>query len=241
MRIAVISDIHGNLDAMQPVLADIDAVGVDQIICLGDCVGYGAESDQVVHHVRARQIPTVAGNHEMAVTGQTSLDWFNPTARKSLQKTMTLLSPETMDFLNKLPTSLVLSSCRFVHGYPPDSTEIYLFQQGIDSLKQTLASMQERICFVGHTHDLEIVRYRDGKVERDLLDMGEIKLESVDRYIINVGSVGQPRDGDNRAKYAVYDQENETVVIKFIPYDIAAAANKIIHAGLPEAHANRLW
>jgi diadenosine tetraphosphatase ApaH/serine/threonine PP2A family protein phosphatase len=115
-----------------------------------------------------------------------------------------------------------------------------LFQKGIYELNKTFESMAERICFVGHTHDLEIVRYDNGKVDRNLLYKGQTKLEPSNRYIINVGSVGQPRDGDSNAKYVLYDPEQELITLRYIDYDIASAAEKIIKAGLPHAHAERL-
>ncbi len=241
MLIAIISDIHGNMDALNKVLADIDAADADQIVCLGDCIGYGAEPEEVVREIIRRNIPTVAGNHEMAVTRNARLEWFNPNARRSLEKTISMLSTQSRDFLRRLPDHRIVAGCRCVHGYPPDSTHTYLFQKGIHELKKTFETMDERICFVGHTHDLEIVRYAHGKVDRNLLYMGETRLEPSHRYIINVGSVGQPRDGNNKAKYVLYDPDKGLITTQFIEYDFASAAAKIIKAGLPRAHAQRLY
>jgi predicted phosphodiesterase len=241
LRLAIISDIHGNMEAMRNVLADIDTLHIDDIVCLGDCIGYGPDPEAVITEIRRRQIPTIMGNHEQAVCNPHQLEWFNPLAQKSLRMTLSMLSEPSMDFIRHLPISLVVSQCICVHGYPPDSVRTYLFQKSPEALKQTICAMAQAVCFVGHTHDLEIVSYDDRRLERRVLEQGAIDLDPKHRYIINVGSVGQPRDGNNNAKYAVYDPQRTTLEIRFIPYDIASTAAKIKAAGLPENHARRLW
>jgi len=241
MRLAVLSDIHGNNDALQPVLADLDACGADCIVCLGDCVGYGPEPDAVVRAIRDRSIACIYGNHEAAVIETSHLNWFNHLARRSLEKTIGMLSPESLAFIKALPASLVVGDCRCVHGYPPESAKTYLFEKSLPELKATLETAAERVCFVGHTHDLELVSYCGGVAARGVLHRGITRLDTKARYIVNVGSVGQPRDGDNRAKYVIYDQADQIVEVRCVSYDIAATAAKIIAAGLPKTHADRLW
>ena len=242
MRVAIISDIHGNLDAFRQVLNDIEASSIDAIVCLGDNVGYGPEPEQVIRQVRNRNIPCVMGNHEQAVLDRRCLDWFNTAARKSLQKTMTLLSEDSINFIRGLESSLVIYQSRFVHGFPPDSTDTYLFQASKDTLKQSFSEMKERFCFVGHTHKLKLIGF-DGKVSQHIpLKKGIVKHFHKDRkYIVNVGSVGQPRDGDNNAKYVIWNTSENSLEVRFVPYDIAAVVSKIIAAGLPKVHADRLW
>jgi predicted phosphodiesterase len=242
MKVAIISDIHGNLDAFRQVLNDIDASGIDAVICLGDNVGYGPEPEQVIRQVRNRNIPCVMGNHEQAVLDRGYLDWFNPAARKSLQKTMPLLSEDSINFIRGLKSSLVIYQSRFVHGFPPDFIYTYLFQASKDTLKQTFSEMKERLCFVGHTHKLKLIGF-DGKVSQHiLLKEGIVKHLHKDRkYIINVGSVGQPRDGNNNAKYVIWNTSEGSLEVRFVPYDIAAVVSKIMAAGLPKVHADRLW
>jgi predicted phosphodiesterase len=126
MRIAIISDIHGNLDAFNQVLADIDRSDVDEIICLGDNIGYGPEPDQVIKTIEARQISSVIGNHELAVIQPKFLKWFNPIARKSLEKSLPLLSDQSLSYISKQKSYFVTHGCRFVHGFPPDSALIYM-------------------------------------------------------------------------------------------------------------------
>ncbi len=241
MKLAVISDIHGNFEALQKVLADMNTVDIGDIVCLGDCIGYGPEPEQVLAEVIKNNIPTTLGNHEMAVCNSQYLKWFNPNARTSIEKTMTMLSGASTRFIQSLPCSHVVGHCRCVHGYPPDSVREYLFQKAPHALIKTFKAMSESICFVGHTHDLELVHFDGRQVERWPLKQGIMSLDTQYQYIINVGSVGQPRDGDNSAKYAIYDTERHELEIRFVAYDIAETVAKIKAAGLPESHANRLW
>jgi predicted phosphodiesterase len=241
MKIAVISDIHANMAAFEKVLEDIEANAIDEIICLGDCIGYGPEPEQVVSEIRRRQIPTIIGNHELAAFKKNHLDWFNPLARNSLEKSISLLSRESLDFIQHLPYCLVSEACRYVHGYPPKSARTYLFQKAPFQLVKTFNNMAERICFVGHTHDLEIIQFDGRQVERWPLSEGERQLDPTFHYIINVGSVGQPRDGNNHAKYLIFVPDRNLIDVRFVAYDIAITVAKIKAAGMPEAHARRLW
>ncbi len=241
MRIAILSDIHGNLEALQKVLADVDASKVDEIACLGDCIGYGPDPEAVIAEILKRRIPTIIGNHEMAVCDATHLQWFNPMARRSLETTLTMLSADSIAYIKQLPYSLVTHGCRCVHGFPPDSAQQYLFQKSTHELKQAFAAMVEPICFIGHTHDLEIIRHDGRNLKRGPLREGITHLVPGDRYLINVGSVGQPRDGTNHAKYVILDKDRAHVETRFIPYDIRLTAARIKAAGLPETHARRLW
>ena len=241
MRLAVISDIHGNFDAFQQVLADIAKSGIDEVISLGDNVGYGPEPELVIQQIRARPIPSVQGNHELALKDPKYLNWFNPSARKSLVKTRSLLSDESLRYIKKFEPFLISHDCRFVHGFPPDSPLIYMFQASEQSKIEVFEKSAERLCFIGHTHTLQLIGYDGRQLEYHDLPEGLTGLVQEKKYIINVGSVGQPRDADNNAKYVIWDSVNDTIDIKFIPYDIASVVKKIQDAGLPEEHANRLW
>ena len=241
MRLAVISDIHGNMDAFEQVLADITRSDVDNIISLGDNIGYGPEPDLVVKTVQARNIPSVVGNHELAVAKPKYLDWFNPVARESLEKTIKLLSDLSIRYILKQNTHLVSFGCRFVHGFPPASALLYMFQVSDHRKKQIFDKLDERICFIGHTHTLEMISYDGNRVKYHPLIKGINHLSEDQKYILNIGSVGQPRDGDNRAKYVIWDSSRDTIEVKYIPYDIATTVEKIRAAGLPDEHARRLW
>jgi diadenosine tetraphosphatase ApaH/serine/threonine PP2A family protein phosphatase len=239
-RIAVIADIHANMDAFRAVLADIEIQGVDRIACLGDCVGYGAEPAAVVHQVAALGCPTVMGNHELALRYPKLLDWFNPLARRSLEITRAIMDDESRRWIGTLPTAIRLWGARFVHGLPPASPMRYLFQASSDQLRRRMQAMSERLCFVGHTHQLQLVRADDLGIRRLELDRAPVALEPGLRYIVNVGSVGQPRDGTPEAKYVIWDRERKRLTLRCVPYPYRAAADKILRAGMPAAHASRL-
>ncbi|UCD77863.1 MAG: metallophosphoesterase [Desulfobacterales bacterium] len=241
MRLAIISDIHGNFEAFQQVLEDIDRLGVDEVISLGDNIGYGPEPDRVIEQIRTRRIPSVQGNHELALKDVEYLNWFNPAARKSLMKTRELLSEESYRFITKLEPFLISYGCRFVHGFPPDSPLIYVFQVSDSSKIEVFKKTDERLCFIGHTHTLEIISCDGQKLEYHDLPEGLTGLDREKKYIINIGSVGQPRDDSSDAKYVIWDSSEDTIDVRFISYDIAGVVRKIQEAGLPEEHAKRLW
>jgi predicted phosphodiesterase len=241
MRLAIISDIHGNLEAFKEVLADIDRSQIDGLACLGDNIGYGPDSERVIELVRERDIPSVMGNHELAVVDVKCLDWMNATARKSLVMTHERLSENSIDYIRTLPPAMTYHGSLCVHGCPPDSVVTYLFQLSRAQLKEAFLAMEERVCFLGHTHDLLIISFDGDEVIQASLGNGIVSLHKDHQYIINVGSVGQPRDSNNHAKYVIWDTASESIEVRFVPYDIAATANKIIELGFPEFDARRLW
>jgi predicted phosphodiesterase len=241
MRLAIISDIHGNFEAFEEVLKDIDKSHIDAVFSLGDNIGYGPEPDRVLQQIQDRNIPTVLGNHELAVNDNEYLHWFNPIARKSLAMTCDLLSGSSLEFISTLQSSIAVHGCRFVHGFPPESALIYVFQVSDYLKKQIIKKMTERLCFIGHTHTLQIISYDEGRLELNALPKGLTHLRPQDKYIISIGSVGQPRDGSNESKYVVWDSIEDTIDVRFISYDIATVVEKIHALGLPEEHARRLW
>jgi predicted phosphodiesterase len=241
MRLAIISDIHGNLEAFREVLADIDQAGVDGIASLGDNIGYGPEPEEVVLLIRQRNIPSVMGNHELAVVDTGCLDCMNPSARESLVLTKQLLSPDTVNYINTLNPSMTFHKSLCVHGCPPDSITTYLFQVTKTQFKELFLTMKEKICFVGHTHCPQIMSFDGEELASLPLSEGELTLQKDFQYIIDVGSVGQPRDGNNNAKYVIWDTSSQRIEMRFIPYDIATTARKILEIGLPEYNATRLW
>lgn len=240
MRLAVVSDIHGNFEALESVLADIASASVDRIISLGDNIGYGADSEAVLRRLRASPIDSVRGNHELAVIDPKARSWFNPQALTSIMYTMAHLSDDAIQYLHTLPSSLHIDTHWFVHGFPPDSETRYLFQAGTNEIRKGLAATGCPICFVGHTHDLEIITIDESAIERRQLPCGAALLERDKRYIVNIGSVGQPRDGNRDAKYIVFDTDACVMDVRYVAYDREAAAKKIIAAGLPKSHAARL-
>lgn len=241
MRLAVISDIHGNMEALGQVFIDIDRSHVDAICCLGDIIGYGPEPNEAISSIRDRDIPTVIGNHELAAILPEALTGFTPMARKSLEKTIEMLEGKTFSYIQTLQPSLSVDNCRLVHGFPPDSPSTYVSRASEGELWHAFRNMAEKICFTGHTHELEIIDFDGRRIHRSPLFRGLTDLSGEAQYIVNVGSVGQPRDGNNNAKYAIWDAATCTIDIRYIPYDIKVVADKIIQLGLPAIHARRLW
>lgn len=240
MRLAILSDIHGNLDAFEAVLEDLATRRVDAVYSLGDNIGYGAQPEEVVELLLRRGIPSVLGNHELAALDPSTLDWFNPAARRSLVLTLSWLPPDTQALLAALPAFRSVHGLRLVHGFPPDSPTTYLFEIPWIDFAARFATFPERLCFVGHTHLLGLYRLHEGQVFEETLREGEQALDPASRYLVNVGSVGQPRDGDPRAKYVIWDEGRGTMEVRCVPYDASAAAAKILARGLPPEHARRL-
>ena len=241
MRFAVISDVHGNLEALRQVLRDIDDSGVQAVYSLGDHIGYGPDPDAAVKEILKCRIPSVIGNHDRAAIDSKCLNWFNPIARRSLTQSIAALSQTALDAIGQMQPSAVWSGCLCVHGFPPDSVSTYRFEVPEAERLRIMAGMPAPVCFIGHTHELALMS-SDGKhVSSQRIKEGELSLSRANRYIINVGSVGQPRDGNNNAKYVIWDTDSYRLQVKYVPYDIASVSEKIIAAGLPRSHANRLW
>ena len=240
MRLAVIADIHGNLEAFRSVLADIDGAGIDHIVSLGDNIGYGAESELVMDLIRKRAIPSVLGNHELAVKHPRFFKWFNPKVQATLKTTFAGLSGQSIEDIHRMEAYQVRWGCRFVHGFPPASTVLYLYQMSERKICRAFDRIHEKHCFIGHTHDLNLVRVSGATAQYMPFPRGVSLLDAGGRYLINAGAVGQPRDGDNHAKYVIWDSSGSSVEVRYVRYDIEAAVKKILDAEYPEYFATRL-
>lgn len=240
MKIAVISDVHANLEALREVLGDIDRLMISDIVCLGDNIGYGPHPAEVVRVVNQRGIPCVMGNHELAMGDKEYMQWLNPVARKSLAITRTLLPPVVLGYVTGLKKSMSAHGAHLVHGVPPDEVTTYLFDLEDSQLPGLFDSFKEQICFVGHTHELAVVEFDGETAKRDPLEQGLYRLVTGHRYIINVGSVGQPRDGNNCAKYVIWYKHKNYIDVRFVPYDARRTADHILKRGMPEQYAERL-
>jgi len=230
------------MDAFECVLNDIDQSSVDAIVSLGDNIGYGPQPNDVIQEILARNIPSIMGNHELAAIDSQYLEWFNPAARKSLLKTCEILNEDSIAFISDLDTNLLAYGAYLVHGFPPDSPLTYSFQIPDSKKIQIIEQLSDRIFFIGHTHTLELFEYNGHDLNSEVLNEGLRSLNpKKNKYIINIGSVGQPRDGDNKAKYVIWDSSHNSIEVRFILYDIAAVVKKIEAVGLPEEHAQRLW
>lgn len=242
MRFAIIADIHGNLAALEAVLADIDQQQIDRIVDLGDFVGYGPEPEDVTQLLRELQIAGIVGNHEVALTDDELLNYFSVDAFESIIITRQLISEQTLEYIKTLPVFLTVGNLRFVHGTPPDSYKDYINYYGEHELRKAFASTPEWITFVGHTHQLGLYESdaENKNIHTFMLKKGCRQLSHQSKYIVNVGSVGQPRDENNSAKYVIFDDETDALEVRAVPYDVEHTIRLIQDIGLPESNAYRL-
>ncbi len=243
MRSLVLSDIHGNLEALEVCLADAGRRGYDRVLVLGDLVGYGADPNAVVDRIRGLQPQAIVrGNHDKVACGLEAADGFNPVARSAAEWTAAVLAPEHREWLARLPQGplQVDDLIEICHGSPSDE-DAYVFDE-LDAAR-ALAAASRPLCLFGHTHFAAAFTLKNGAV--DALELGggaehHVPVARDTRSLINPGSVGQPRDGDPRAGYAIVDDDAGRVQFLRLAYPIAAAQSKIIRAGLPELLAYRL-
>lgn len=242
MRYLILSDIHANQEALVAVLARASGTW-DEVLCLGDTVGYGADPNACVEFVREEVKHIVRGNHDKACAGLDDLEWFNAAARASAVWTQERLTNQNLAWLRELPKGpILLEGFQILHGSPLDEDE-YLLQA--QDAHQLIGYLDTPISFFGHTHiQGGFMLHRNGVVRisgvpRDAESL-DVELDLDTFYLINPGSIGQPRDGDPRAAYAVYDSEQRVIHYVRVSYDIAAAQAKIRAASLPEILARRL-
>lgn len=240
MRYAVISDIHSNLEALEAVLVKISELSADEIICLGDTVGYNASPNECINIIRSAGIRCIMGNHDARASGLEEPDNFTPLAKEAVLWTRNHLSGENKQFLRGLPRELTIDGFFIFHGSIHDTDRYIIDEKDARDNFESLNTHPDSPTagFFGHTHVKVAVSLQRGKVflEPD----GELKLSAWKKYLINPGSVGQPRDRDPRASFLIYDEFNEKVDFFRVDYDIAATQEKIIEAGLPVELAGRL-
>jgi predicted phosphodiesterase len=240
VKVAVLSDIHGNLEAFEAVRTDLLQQGADRVICLGDNIGYGPNPEEVVCRVRQLGYMSVLGNHEFALMDERGRRWFNFQAAENNIETGKLLSDKSKDYCRSLPTFIEFENGYFVHGYPPASVFRYLNLQSEEKIAALFNSTSTSLFFLGHTHRLELVTRQKGVITRRSLKQETVRFLPGEKYIINCGSVGQPRDGDSRAKYVLWDCENHQLEVRFVEYDNMTTMKKIRDRGFPEIYAIRL-
>jgi len=233
MRYALIADIHANVTAFTAVLDDIKRKGgVEEIWCLGDVVGYGPDPHQCIELLRQYNHVCVAGNHDWAAIGKLDTSDFNPDAAVACRWTAQQLTPEDVNYLESLPLVIQKGDFTLVHGSPREPIWEYLLSTS--SAKENFAYFQSPFCLVGHSHVPLVFKYGDD--DACLFSSfspyaGLILGRS--RLIVNPGGVGQPRDGDPRASYAIYDSERKMIRLYRIPYDIDATQVRMVRHNLP--------
>jgi predicted phosphodiesterase len=226
------ADIHANLAALAAVLKDIDEKGdIDEIWCLGDIVGYGPEPTECIRLMQERKIVCISGNHDMGVTGQLELDFFNPAAAQACRWTAEKLNPVDIRYLADLPKTLKKGQFTLVHGSPREPSTEYILTAAI--AERNFEYFDTQYCLVGHTHIPEAYK-KEAAAAAPVNLVAEIGLVMIEhRIIINPGAVGQPRDGDPRASYGIYDSEGQMFRLHRIEYDIRATQDKMVAVGLP--------
>jgi diadenosine tetraphosphatase ApaH/serine/threonine PP2A family protein phosphatase len=235
--LAIVSDIHGNLEALETVLADLDRRKPDAVVCLGDFVGYGASPNPCIELLRPRIEAAVLGNHDDAAIGSATLEGFNHEAARAARWTRDQLTPEYHDYLKALPMSVRWHDAHLVHASPSEP-EAWHYVLSPAEADYEMGCFEGPMCFIGHSHYPGNFQF-DGS--RSLYTrQSKVNLEKGKRYLINVGSVGQPRDGDPRAAYLLWDQRAKSLEHVRLDYDVEAAAARIRQAGLPAFLAERL-
>ncbi len=240
MRYAIVADIHANLAAFTAVLDNIESRGgVEEVWCLGDVVGYGPDPHQCIELLRQHNHVCVAGNHDWAAIGKINTNEFNPDAAAACHWTAQQLSSADMEYIENLPLVIEDGDFTLVHGSPREPIWEYLVSASV--AKESFAHFKTRFCLVGHSHVPLVFRYSEtGVCSFRPFSPGIGLVLGRSRLIINPGGVGQPRDGDPRASYAIYDSETRTVKLHRVPYDISATQAKMAKCGLPIRLVTRL-
>jgi predicted phosphodiesterase len=236
MRYAIIADIHANLEAFNVVLADAKAMNCTHYACLGDVVGYNANPKECLDMVRAMNIPVVKGNHDEYCSSETDLEGFNPHAQEAINWTRNQLTNEDRKWLRDLRYIRLVASFSIVHATLDGPQKWgYVFDKLAAAASFTYQNTS--VCFFGHTH-VPVAFVRDNMVRGGTYS--KFKTEPGKKYFVNVGSVGQPRDGNPKAAYVVYDLDEGSIEIRRLDYDIGTTQRKILEAGLPPRLAHRL-
>ncbi len=237
MKYCILGDIHGNLEALQAAVDFAESQGAERYICVGDVVGYGANPKDCIRVLRELEAPTVAGNHDYAVTGKLDVEFFNSYAKSAVLWTREQMDEEEMTWLKSLRLVQIIDEyVTLVHGSLNFPDMFDYIQTSYDAYL-SLEALKTKVCFLGHSH-VPVSFFSGPAVSYSLSH--EIDLNGFDKALINVGSVGQPRDENPKAAVAMYDTETQIVNLTRLDYDIEKAANKIIAAGLPEILAERL-
>ncbi len=236
MKIALFGDIHANLEALETVLADAKSQGCTSYVCLGDVVGYNANPSECLEIIRQMGCPVVKGNHDEDAGGDHSLEMMNPVAAEALEWTRGQLTAEQREFLSRMRMVRQVEDFTIVHS-SLDQPNVWNYVTNKFDAMSNFSYQFTQVCFHGHTH-VPRVFVRNAKVHDAEAD--SVAIEDGMKYFINAGSVGQPRDGDWRASYCIYDLNAKTVNFRRLKYDIETTMKKVLAAGLPEALALRL-
>ena len=241
MRLAILSDVHANLEALTEVVAAIRQAAPDQVVCLGDVVGYGASPNECCDAVRQLAQVVLLGNHDAAVAGRMDYSYYYDAARRALDWTAARITPENQLWLRSLPYTHKLENIGFSHGSPVLPAE-YEYVFALEQARELLPHLERlpEVTFIGHSHLCKAFALSGGGVVEDV-SATSLVLDPARRYIVSVGSVVQPRDYDNRACFVTYDTESRAVAYHRVGYDIEASAQKVFDAKLAVNFGRRLF
>ena len=248
MRYLLLSDLHSNHEAFEAVLQKVKRKRIDKVVCLGDFVGYAADPNKVLDRIRTmpRPVVSVRGNHDKVIAGLEPGEMFNQPALTAARWTSQRLSKENMEFLRRLPAGPFVVDDSFIvcHGSPMDE-DAYIFSDfdaSVNFVHMNRVAPGAEVCFFGHSHIPSVFTFEPHgiRVEAIRRSRQRLVLERGRRYLVNPGSVGQPRDRNPRASYALYDSVERVVTFDRVPYDAGAARRKILKAGLPAMLGDRL-
>jgi len=237
MKYVVISDVHGNLQAFEAVKASLPGLEGSKVICAGDTVGYGADPGDCVDSMVSLASENIMGNHDAAVTDRISVWNFNEMAARAVEWTRGSIGRRHRACLEALPQVFADANITVVHGTLHSPGEFRYMLSRTDAA-QTFDILRTRVCFVGHSHVPGVFTLKKGEISYASPD--RMKLGKDEKYIVNAGSVGQPRDGDRRACYCIYDTERAEIRFRRVEYDVEAARGRILEEGLPEQLGDRL-
>lgn len=238
MRYAILSDVHSNLEALEAVLIDLDREKPGRILCAGDSVGYGADPGACLRLLRSRDARMVCGNHDLAASGRMDLDWFNPTTQVAVLWTAQQLSEEERGYLGNLPLIWKEEEEIFLAHASLHEPERFHYLFAPADAEPSLNFQDTPVAFIGHTHVPGFFVQEKSQIR--FLKGAGLQMKAGQKGLVNVGSVGQPRDGDPRAAWCLYDSGAKTVEIRRVSYPVERAQEKIRKAGLPEFLAERL-
>ena len=237
MKYAIFADMHANLEAYQAVLGALKKEKISKYFCVGDIVGYGADPTHSIKITKELDCVTVCGNHDWAAVGLTDIEYFNPYARTAVLWTREAITESDREYLKALKLVYEDEELTLVHGALTRPEE---FNYVLDdyAAHKMMEMMKTKISFIGHSHAAGIFIFDRNELQYSLKP--KISIEPDKKYLVNVGSVGQPRDRDRRAAFCIYDKDNQILEIRRAEYDVKKAQKKILDAGLPEILAYRL-
>ena len=236
MRYGIITDVHANLQALHALWAFAKEQNIDEVFCAGDIVGCGGNPQECIEFIKDNGIVAIAGNHDWAVCGKRSLDFFDMEGQEVVLWTRQQLTQENIEYLQNLPIVFKIEHFTMVHATLNDP-EKFMSVDDEEDLIATFHYMQEQVCFIGHTHEPSIMM----REHEQITYPGDfVVLEPHAKYLVNAGSAGQPRDNNPKACIVIYDTQTATISIKRVDYDIEGAQQAIIKAGLPKQLSDRL-